>query len=91
MRRAFVLINVEIGAEGRVVDALKAIPEVLEALRAVPEVREAHTVYGTYDIIARVEAGTSEELKLISTWKIRGLDKVRSTTTLICAEGVEND
>ena len=79
VRRAFVLINAEPGTEA----------EVLEALKAIPEVREAHMVYGIYDIIARVETGTSEELKNAIEWKIRRLDKVRSTATLICAEGTE--
>ena len=42
---AYVLLNVEMGTERDVMDALKAIPEV----------KEAHSVYGVYDIIARVE------------------------------------
>ena len=45
MATAYVLLNVEMGTERDVMDALKAIPEV----------KEAHSVYGVYDIIARVE------------------------------------
>lgn len=70
---AFVLINAEIGAEN----------EVLKALREVPEVKEAYMVYGVYDIIARVETETMQELKDTISWKIRRLDKVRSTLTMI--------
>jgi DNA-binding Lrp family transcriptional regulator len=70
---AFVLINAEIGAEN----------EVLKELREIPEVKEAHMVYGVYDIIARVETETMQELKDIISWKIRRLDKVRSTLTMI--------
>jgi DNA-binding Lrp family transcriptional regulator len=70
---AFVLINAEIGAER----------EVLEVLKAIPEIKEAHTLYAPYDIIARVEAGTVEELKDVLVLKIRRLDKVRSTLTMI--------
>jgi len=70
---AFVLINAEIGAEN----------EVLKDLKAIQEVKEAHMVYGVYDIIARVEAGTVEELKDALVLKIRGIDKVRSTLTMI--------
>jgi len=70
---SFVLINVEIGAE----------EEVLNDLRPIPEVKEAHLVYGVYDIIAIVEAPTMQELKDVISLKIRRLDKVHSTLTMI--------
>lgn len=70
---AFVLINAEIGAES----------DVLRELKGIPEVKEAHMVYGVYDIIARVETETMQELKEVISWKIRRLDKVRSTLTMI--------
>ena len=73
MATAFVLINAEIGAE----------TEVLKGLKEVSEVKEAHMVYGVYDIIARIETETMQELKDIISWKIRRLDKVRSTLTMI--------
>jgi len=47
---------------------------------------EASIVYGVYDIVAKVEADTMEELKQTVTWKIRRLGKVRSTLTMICVE-----
>jgi len=70
---AYILINVEIGAEG----------EVLKSLKPVSEIKEAHLVYGVYDIIARVETETMQELKDAVSWKIRRSDKVRSTLTMI--------
>jgi len=70
---AFVLINAEVGAER----------EVLKGLKDIPEVKEAHMVYGVYDIIARIQTETMQELKDILSWKIRRLDKVRSTLTMI--------
>ncbi len=73
MATAYVLINVEIGAEG----------EVLKSLKPVSEIKEAHLVYGVYDIIARVETETMQELKDAVSWKIRRIDKVRSTLTTI--------
>jgi len=76
MPMAFVLINSEIGGEN----------EVLEELRKVPNVKEAHIVYGVYDIIAKVEAEDMDKLKSIITWKIRRLDRVRSTLTMIVVE-----
>lgn len=74
---AFVLINAEIGSED----------EVLKSLKAIPNVKEAYVVYGVYDIVARVEAEAMEKLKDVVTWKIRRLDKVRSTLTMIVIEG----
>ena len=73
MATSFVLINVEIGAE----------EEVLSDLRPIPEVKEAHLVYGVYDIIAIVETPTMQELKDAISLKIRRLDKVHSTLTMI--------
>jgi len=74
---AFVLVNAEIGAE----------EEVLKSIKKVDGVVEAYTVYGVYDIIAKIEADTMDELKEIVTWRIRRLDKVRSTLTMIVIEG----
>ncbi len=73
MPTAYILISVEIGAEG----------EVLKSLKPVSEIKEAHLVYGVYDIIARVETETMQELKDAVSWKIRRSDKVRSTLTMI--------
>ncbi|MCD6530081.1 Lrp/AsnC ligand binding domain-containing protein [Candidatus Bathyarchaeota archaeon] len=76
MPTAFALINAEIGAES----------EVLKALKNIEGVVEAYTVYGVYDIIAKITANTMDKLKEIITWKIRKLDKVRSTLTMIVIE-----
>ncbi len=73
MPKAFVLINVE----------LDGGTEVIEALKAIEEVKEAYPLYGVYDVIASVEAGTEQELKNIISQGIRSLDKVRSTMTMI--------
>jgi DNA-binding Lrp family transcriptional regulator len=76
MPRAFVLINVESGSE----------EEAIKYLRAINGVTESFTSYGVYDIIAKVQANTMDELKDLITLKIRNLSKVRSTLTLILAE-----
>lgn len=76
MPKAFVLINAEIGSES----------SVLKELRKIEGVEEASMVYGVYDIIAKVSAKTMDELKDIITWRIRRLDKVRSTLTMIIVE-----
>jgi DNA-binding Lrp family transcriptional regulator len=76
MPTAFVLINTEIGSEA----------DVLKDLKKVEGVEEAYAVYGVYDIIARVKANTMDRLKEIVTWRVRRLDKVRSTLTMIVVE-----
>lgn len=78
---AFVLINSEIGSEG----------EVLNELRKVDGVEEAYSVYGVYDIIAKVRAESMEKLKDIVTWKIRRINKVRSTLTMIVIEEMKRE
>jgi DNA-binding Lrp family transcriptional regulator len=76
MPRAFVLINVESGSED----------EVLREMRKVEGVEEAYFSYGVYDLITKIKADTMENLKDMVTRKIRALNKVRSTLTLIMME-----
>lgn len=70
---AFVLINSNLGAEG----------EVIKGLKGIKEVREAHMVFGVYDIIARIETDTMQELNDVISQKIRQLDKTRGTITMV--------
>lgn len=76
MSLAFVLVNVEAGTDR----------EVLENIKKIPEVRTAYMVYGVYDIIVMLESDTLERLREMVTKKIRQLDKVRSTMTMIVME-----
>ncbi len=76
MPQAFVLINVESGAEEEVVGQLKTIEGV----------EEAYFSYGVYDIITKVKADSMEKLKEMVTKRIRTLNRVRSTLTLIMME-----
>ncbi len=76
MPTAFVLLNVELGAES----------EILRNLRKIDAVEKAYRVYGVYDTIAKVSADTMEKLKEIVTWQVRHLDKVKQTTTMIVIE-----
>ena len=76
MPAAIVLVNTEVGFE----------IEVLKELKKVEGVDEASAVYGVYDIVARVKADTMDKLKEIITLRIRRLDKVHSTLTMIIVE-----
>ena len=76
MPMAFVFMNIDTGGE----------QEVLKQLQGIENVKEAYLVYGVYDLVARIEAETMDKLKEIVTWKVRRLDKVRSTLTTIVME-----
>jgi DNA-binding Lrp family transcriptional regulator len=73
MPKAFVLINVESGfAE-----------ELLDEIKKTEGVEEAYYSYGVYDMIVKVKADSMEKLRDTVTRKIRTINKVRSTLTLI--------
>ena len=76
MSTAFVLINTDLG-EGT---------EVSDALKEIPEVKDVYGVYGVYDYVVRLEADTMQNLKDTITTKIRRLNHVRSTLTMIVVE-----
>lgn len=76
MPMAFVLINADLGME----------EELVKQLRGIENVKEVYVVYGVYDIVAKIAAETMEKVKETITWKIRRLDKVRSTLTMIVVE-----
>jgi DNA-binding Lrp family transcriptional regulator len=73
MPKAFVLMNAELGSEDSIVGELKKLEGV----------EEVYQVYGVYDIIAQVEANTMEKVKETITWKLRKLNGVKSTLTMI--------
>ncbi|HEC96340.1 MAG TPA: Lrp/AsnC family transcriptional regulator [Euryarchaeota archaeon] len=59
--------------------------EVLKKLLEIPEVVEAHSLFGEYDIIAKVVSSSLEELSNIILNKIRKIDGIISTKTLMGA------
>jgi len=77
--KAYVLINCEIGAEVFIISQLKEIDLV----------KEVHGTFGAYDIVVLVEADTVESLRETINRKIRKIEKIRSTLTLMGIEGQE--
>ena len=73
MAVAFVLVNAELGTE----------EDVIREIRKLSDVKEAHLVYGMYDIMVKVEGPTVEKVKETVNTKIRKMDKIRSTLTMI--------
>ena len=77
MATAYILINCELGSEESIIQQLKN-------LDSIPEVTGT---FGAYDILTKIESPTVETLREIITWKIRKIDQIRSTLTLMGIEG----
>lgn len=76
MPKAFILLNVDSGFEDIIVKKLKEMNLV----------EEAFVSYGAYDLIMKISAQTMDELKDAVTHKIRQIEHVRSTLTLMIME-----
>jgi len=77
MVTAYVLVNCDLGYEA----------EIIGELEQIEDVKEVHGVYGVYDILAKVESDNVKTLRDTITWKIRKLNNIRSTLTLMVTEG----
>ena len=77
MTIAYVLINCELGAE----------EEIVKVLKDIKGIKEINGTFGAYDILVKVELDNIEMVREIIIWKIRKLQKIRSTLTLIEIEG----
>ncbi|MDN5847150.1 MAG: Lrp/AsnC ligand binding domain-containing protein [Candidatus Nitrosocosmicus sp.] len=76
MPEAFVLMNAELGSEESIVNELKKIDLV----------KHVYQVYGVYDVVALVEGESMDKVKETITWKLRKLNGVKSTLTMIVME-----
>ena len=76
---AYVLINCDLGAE----------EDVISHLKTIDGVKEVHGTFGAYDILAKVESDDVDKLRDTITLKIRTLDRIRSTLTLMAISGQE--
>jgi DNA-binding Lrp family transcriptional regulator len=54
----------------------------LKDLRKIEEVQELYLAKGAYDLVARVNGGSLDELREIISKRIRNIDTVKSTLTL---------
>ncbi len=79
MTTAYVLITCDLGYEAEIIDEIKQLEDV----------KETHEVFGAYDILVKVESANVKDLRETITWKIRKLNRVRSTLTLMAIEGQE--
>ncbi len=77
MGYAYVLINCDLGSE----------EDIISQLKTIDGVNEVQGTFGVYDILAKVESDDIAKLRDIITWKIRKLDRIRSTLTLMGIPG----
>ncbi len=79
MVSAYVLINCDTGSE----------EDIISHLKTIDGVKEVHGTFGAYDIIAEIESDNKENLRDAITWKIRKIERIRSTLTLMTIAGQE--
>jgi DNA-binding Lrp family transcriptional regulator len=79
MMSAFLFINAQ----------LPFIEDVINKLKEVPEIVDVYKVQGIYDIIARVNSDTEEKLKELISERIRRIDRITGTVTVIIAKEME--
>ncbi|MBM3904944.1 MAG: Lrp/AsnC family transcriptional regulator [Thaumarchaeota archaeon] len=81
---AFILLNSDLGSDQEIITKLKEMLAVEKDLKY-----EVQGVYGIYDIVVKIEAANADLLRTIITNKIRKIDKVQSTLTMMVIEEQE--
>ncbi len=56
---------------------------VVQAMRGIPGIVEMHEVMGPYDIVVEIEVENLQEIPRILGEKIRAIEGVESTTSLV--------
>lgn len=85
MPTTYILLNSDLGSD---VEIIKKIKEILD--KEGKSIRyEVQGVYGVYDIIVKITADSMDLLRNIITNKIRKIDKVYSTLTMMVIEEQE--
>ena len=85
MPTAYVLLNSDLGSDQTIISKVKEILDNEENIKY-----EVQGVYGVYDIVLKVSSDNSEKLRGVITNKIRKIDKVQSTLTMMVIEEQEN-
>ena len=85
MPTAYVLLNSDLGSDQTIVDEVKKILDNESKIKY-----EVQGVYGVYDIVLKISADNTEELRAIITNKIRKINKVQSTLTMMVIQEQED-
>jgi len=78
---AFVLANTELSSDMEIIGKIK---DILANEKDIEY--EIQGVYGIYDIVLKISSNNGEKLRAIITNKIRKIDKVQSTLTMMVIE-----
>ena len=81
---AYVLLNSDLGSDESIISKVKEILDNEENIKY-----EVQGVYGVYDIVLKISSGNTENLRSVITHKIRKIDKVQSTLTMMVIEEQE--
>ena len=84
MPTAYVLINSDLGTDESIISKIK---EILNDEKDVEFTTQG--VYGIYDIILKISSDNTDILRNIITYKIRKINKVQSTLTMMVVEEQE--
>lgn len=84
MPTTYILINSDLGSDVAIIQKIKQILGDEKGIQY-----EIQGVYGVYDIIVKITAGSMDLLRSIITNKIRKIDKVYSTLTMMVIEEQE--
>lgn len=78
------MLNSDLGSDQEIITKLKEMLAVEKGIKY-----EVQGVYGIYDIVVKIEAANADLLRTIITNKIRKIDKVQSTLTMMVIEEQE--
>ena len=81
---AFILLNSDLGSDQEIVTKIKEILGVEKGLKY-----DVQGVYGIYDIVVKIESDNADHLRSVITNKIRKIDRVQSTLTMMVIEEQE--
>ena len=84
MPTAYVLINSDLGTDESIISKIK---EILKDEKDVEFTTQG--VYGIYDIVLKISSDDTDILRNIITYKIRKINKVQSTLTMMVVEQQE--
>ncbi|MDP3780601.1 MAG: Lrp/AsnC ligand binding domain-containing protein [Thermoproteota archaeon] len=84
MPTAYVLLNSDLGSDESIIAEAKKILASEKNIQF-----EIQGVYGVYDIVLKITTDTTDHLRSIITNKIRKINKVQSTLTMMVIEEQE--
>ena len=84
MPTAYVLINSDLGTDESIISKIK---EILNDEKNIEFTTQG--VYGIYDIVLKISSDNTDILRNIITYKIRKINKVQSTLTMMVIEEQE--